>query len=110
MLEIESSKHGAELTSIKLDGIERLHQANNVLDENGKPYWGRHAPILFPFVGRVIGGVYRIGDKEYPMKTQHGFARDKEFECGNVLVIKNAVEFEKFRTSTEDVKFYKDCR
>ena len=43
--------------------------------------WNRHAPILFPFVGKVTDGKYRIGDREYPMKTQHGFARDLEFTC-----------------------------
>ena len=66
---------GAELSSVydKETKSERLWDANPAV-------WNRHAPILFPFVGRVIGGVYRIGDKEYTMKTQHGFARDKEFE------------------------------
>ena len=79
MLKIESSKHGAELTSIKLDGQERLHQGNNVLDENGKPFWGRHAPILFPIVGKLKDNKTEIGGKLFEM-TQHGFARDMEFE------------------------------
>ena len=79
MLIIESSKHGAELTSIKLDGIERLHQGNSILDENGKPYWGRHAPILFPIVGKLKDNRTEINGKYYEM-TQHGFARDMEFE------------------------------
>lgn len=79
MLEIKTSKHGAELTSIKLDGIERLHQGNSVLDENGKPYWGRHAPILFPIVGKLKDNRTNIYGKIYEM-TQHGFARDMEFQ------------------------------
>ena len=79
MLKIESSKNGAELTSIKLDGIEKLHQGNSVLDENGKPYWGRHAPILFPIVGKIKDNKTQIDGKIYEM-TQHGFARDMEFE------------------------------
>ena len=43
--------------------------------------WNRHAPILFPFVGRVTGGKYRANGREYAMKTQHGFARDRAFTC-----------------------------
>lgn len=79
MLEIECSKHGAELTSIKLNGIERLHQGNSILDENGKPYWGRHAPILFPIVGKLKDNKTQINKEPYEM-TQHGFARDMNFE------------------------------
>ena len=42
-------------------------------------FWNRHAPILFPFVGKVNGGKYRYQGKAYSM-GQHGFARDMEFE------------------------------
>ena len=79
MLNIESSKKGAELTSIKLDGIERLHQGNAVVDENGNAYWGRHAPVLFPIVGKIKDNKTKINGEIYEM-TQHGFARDMEFE------------------------------
>ena len=48
MLEIKAKKEGAELTSIKLDGEEKLH--------DGKEYWNRHAPILFPIVGKLKEG------------------------------------------------------
>ena len=48
----------------------------------GEPsIWNRHSPILFPFVGRVVDGKYRVNSREYAMKTQHGFARDLEFDC-----------------------------
>ena len=74
-LKVAVADAGAELSSVidKESGLERLHDANPEV-------WNRHAPILFPFVGKVVGGTYRIGDKEYEMKTQHGFARDMEFE------------------------------
>ena len=67
---------GAELSSVydKELSAERLWGADPAV-------WNRHAPILFPFVGRVVGGKYRIGGKEYEMKTQHGFARDLDFVC-----------------------------
>lgn len=79
MLEIECSKHGAELTSLKFNGVECIHQGNSVIDENGKPYWGRHAPILFPIVGKLKDNKTKINGKIYEM-TQHGFARDMDFE------------------------------
>ena len=75
-LKVSVEDYGAELCSVldKETGVERVWDGNPEV-------WNRHAPILFPFVGKVIDGVYRIGDKEYSMKTQHGFARDMVFEC-----------------------------
>ena len=75
-LRVTIADAGAELISAidKATGAERVW--------TGDPsVWNRHAPILFPFVGKLIDGKYRIGDREYPMKTQHGFARDMDFEC-----------------------------
>ena len=69
MLEIESKRTGAELTSVKLDGKEMLHQGE---------IWNRHAPILFPIVGKLKNDETKINGKIYHMK-QHGFARDMEF-------------------------------
>src|SRR6185437_16407542 len=39
----------------------------------------RHAPLLFPIVGRLKGDRLRHRGQSYPM-TQHGFARDSRFE------------------------------
>ena len=59
------------MQSLKCDGREYLW--------HGDPkYWGRRSPILFPMVGKVYGGAFRVDGKEYPM-GQHGFARDSEF-------------------------------
>ena len=74
-LRVSVSDMGAELTSVKdQNNAERIWTGDPAV-------WNRHAPILFPFVGKVTEGAYRIGGREYPMKTQHGFARDLEFEC-----------------------------
>ena len=75
-LRVTIADEGAELISVwdKTLNQERIWTADPV-------FWNRHAPILFPFVGKVFGGKYRVGDKEYDMKTQHGFARDKVFAC-----------------------------
>lgn len=46
---------------------------------DGRPeVWNRHAPVLFPFVGKCTGNEYNYGGQTYPM-GQHGFARDMEF-------------------------------
>ena len=70
-LSVEVSGHGAELCSIRKNGIEYLWQAD-------PEYWKRHSPVLFPIVGSLWNGVYRYGGKEYAM-SQHGFARDMDF-------------------------------
>ena len=75
-LRITVSDSGAELISVfdRDAGRERLWQADPAI-------WNRHAPILFPFVGKLTDGKYRVGGREYNMKTQHGFARDMDFIC-----------------------------
>jgi galactose mutarotase-like enzyme len=63
---------GAELCSLRTaDGLELLWQAG--------PEWPRHAPLLFPIVGRLKNDELRHNSKTYRM-TQHGFARDQRFE------------------------------
>ena len=73
-LKVTVADAGAELISVwdKASGREHIWNADPAV-------WNRHAPILFPFVGKVKDGKYRIGEKEYAMKTQHGFARDQVF-------------------------------
>lgn len=71
MIKIKTVKRGAELISIEKDGFERLH--------DGTKDWNRHSPILFPIVGKLKDNKTIINGKEYEM-SQHGFARDMEFE------------------------------
>jgi galactose mutarotase-like enzyme len=64
--------HGAELCSLQNGhGLELLWQAG--------PEWRRHAPLLFPIVGKLKNDELRHRGKTYKM-TQHGFARDHRFE------------------------------
>lgn len=74
-LTVRFETKGAEMISLKdnKSGQEYLWCGD-------KKYWGRHSPVLFPFVGRTRDMKYIYENKEYPM-TQHGFARDMEFEC-----------------------------
>jgi galactose mutarotase-like enzyme len=46
---------------------------------NGDPaVWAGRAPILFPIVGTLAGGRFRVGSKDYRL-PRHGFARGKTF-------------------------------
>jgi galactose mutarotase-like enzyme len=47
---------------------------------NGDPsIWAGRAPLLFPIVGELAGGAYRLGSARYPM-SRHGFARGSVFQ------------------------------
>jgi galactose mutarotase-like enzyme len=71
-IEATVKAHGAELCSLKdAQGAELIWQAGAA--------WPRHAPLLFPIVGRLKNDALRHRGKTYPM-TQHGFARDQVFE------------------------------
>ncbi len=62
---------GAELCSLtNAAGDEMLWQAG--------PVWPRHAPVLFPIVGRLADDTLRHEGRSYRL-TQHGFARDRRF-------------------------------
>ncbi len=73
-IKLQVSKKGAEMMSIisKESGREFLWQ--------GDPsQWKFRSPILFPIVGGVNGGTYRLDGKEYSI-TNHGFARDYDWD------------------------------
>lgn len=63
---------GAELTSLRnAENVELLWQAG--------PEWPRHAPLLFPIVGRLTDDTLRHDGRDHRL-TQHGFARDSQFD------------------------------
>ena len=72
---VEITEHGAELTRIfnKKRGEEVLWGAD-------AKYWKRHAPVLFPNVGKTYKNTVKIKGTQYPT-SQHGFARDSDFAC-----------------------------
>jgi len=90
-LTVQIAPFGAELRSVSDDvtGIEYMWQAN---DE----YWGRTSPILFPIVGKLKDDTYFIKNKPYKM-SQHGFARDREFE-----VLEQETDRVKFMLEADD--------
>lgn len=73
-IKIQINSLGAELRSlISLEnGREYLWLADPA-------YWKRTSPILFPLVGRFKNNQFTYDGKNYNM-SQHGFARDRQFE------------------------------
>ena len=72
-LVVEINELGAQLHSIK-----RQDNAIEYLWQGSPDSWGRQAPILFPFVGRLKDDQYRFNGQTFH-QTQHGFARDRKF-------------------------------
>jgi galactose mutarotase-like enzyme len=74
ILRVQVKSKGAELSSIK-----NISSGREFIWEGNPDIWSGQSPLLFPIVGRVNGGVYRLGEKQYEM-PKHGFARNSEFE------------------------------
>ena len=94
---IESKNSGAELTRIYSKKYNK-----EILWNGDSSFWGRHSPILFPIVGRLKDNETYIEDKLYNM-SQHGFARDMEFE---VIDETNSSIIYKLQSNEESKKFY----
>ncbi|WCT73254.1 aldose 1-epimerase family protein [Sphingomonas naphthae] len=71
-LSAEISPFGAELRALR-DG-----QGRDLLWDGDPAWWTGRAPILFPVIGVLNGGVYRIDGVAHPM-PKHGFARHSDF-------------------------------
>ncbi len=73
-LRLEAESFGAELKSLvrKSDGREYLW--------SGDPaYWGKTAPLLFPFIGKLQDESYTYRGRVYPM-DKHGFGQRVDYE------------------------------
>lgn len=96
-LTISLSNHGGELYSIKGN-----KENTEFLWTGDEAYWKYHAPILFPIVGKVFDGKYRVDGKTYEL-PQHGLARVRNFEM--IEKSKNSISFE-LRYSEDTLKIY----
>ena len=71
-LTVRIEEMGAQLCSVKDPaGREYIWQADPEI-------WGRHAPLLFPVIGRLKDGKYTVHGREYAISI-HGFARGSLF-------------------------------
>ena len=91
------SSHGAELVSL----FDKEKQQEVIWEADPK-HWARHAPVLFPNVGKYYGGSYLHNGKIYK-EGQHGFARDMDFDC-----IENSADTASFilKSNVETLKRY----
>ena len=71
-LKVTADTRGAELVSVtdKTTGAEMMWNADPAV-------WDFHAPILFPYCGKLKGGAYQLDGKQISGRM-HGFARDLE--------------------------------
>jgi galactose mutarotase-like enzyme len=54
-------------------------QGREFMTDADPAFWTGHAPVLFPIVGELAGGHYRLGDQTHAL-ARHGFARRSAFE------------------------------
>lgn len=75
LFRVEINEMGAELSSLrsKATGTEYVWQGDPAA-------WKRHAPVLFPIVGRLKDKTYTVSGRPYEI-TQHGFGRDLEWQA-----------------------------
>ena len=69
-LKVTVTDWGAQVKSVvrKCDGAEHIWQADPTV-------WGYHAPILFPYCGKLKDGFCTFGGQRVESPSQHGFAR-----------------------------------
>ena len=72
-LHVEIDPHGAQLS------VLRSADGSDLLWDGDPTFWTSRAPILFPIVGALNGGVYRWRGRNYPL-SRHGFARGRRFD------------------------------
>lgn len=63
---------GAELVALKREGEDILYTKH-------PDFWQRQSPVLFPIVGGLKDKKYFYNNEEFSL-SQHGFARDEEFD------------------------------
>jgi len=89
-LSVEVDPLGAQLSSLR-------DEAGRDLLWNGDPsVWAGRAPLLFPIVGALAGGRYRLGPSSYAL-SRHGFARGKLFD-----VVESTTEQALFRLTADE--------
>ena len=91
-LKVTVTTQGAQLKSVtrKCDGVEHMWQADPAV-------WGYHAPILFPYAGKLQDGKLLAKGKVYDGSRQHGFARNMEHSpvlCSGKTVMLELTETE----------------
>jgi len=85
--------HGAQLSCL------RDRAARDLLWDGDPAVWAGRAPLLFPIVGALVGGSYRLGAQTYHL-SRHGFARGKVFS-----IVHTTSSSAVFRLSADEASF-----
>jgi galactose mutarotase-like enzyme len=75
-LAAEIDPRGAQLSTL------RDRAGRDLLWDGNPAVWSGRAPLLFPIVGVLAGGAYRLGSRVFHL-ARHGFARDRVFSIQN---------------------------
>jgi len=98
--EVATISSGQLTVGISALGAEIQHMTDSEGREllwDGNPgVWHGRAPILFPVIGLLEGGCYRLDGTSYPM-PKHGFARNSTFD-----IVNRSAEAATFRLATSD--------
>ena len=80
VLHIASPSLSADIATLGAE-LQNLCDADgHRLQWDGDPrVWSGRAPLLFPIVGMLAGGAYRLDGRRHPM-PKHGFARQATFD------------------------------
>ena len=78
-LKVTVTTAGAQVKSVirKEDSVEHIWQADPKV-------WGYHAPVLFPYAGKLKDGIMTLEGKTYDGSSQHGFTRNLEHSLVSV--------------------------
>ena len=79
-IKIENAAFTAEIDTkgAELQNLIRKSDNMDIIWHGDKSVWGNHAPLLFPYVARCLGGHFMIEGKKCEYTRNHGFARDLE--------------------------------
>lgn len=91
VIKVQINSFGAELNS-----LQKINEDIEYIWQGDSKYWARHSPILFPIIGRLKEDSYFYKNQKYSM-SQHGFARDYEFE-----MIEKKDDFVEFRLIADE--------
>lgn len=85
MIQLENTKYRVGISELgaEIQSIYSLEENfDYIWNDNWLGFWKRHAPILFPAIGRSYNNAYLLNNDIYEM-PQHGFGRDQRFMVTN---------------------------
>ena len=99
-IKVRSAALTAEINPVGAQlSVLRDRDGRDLLWNGDAAVWAGRAPILFPIVGSLAGGTYKLGGKSFAL-SRHGFARGKPFD-----VVATTSSSATFRLRADDSTF-----